>query len=237
MIREFQFYFEDLGIKAEDLEELIGYEAGNSPLPFPGLYAEALDEAVKLCKINGGYRIFDTVEVSHEEKRIIIEGQAFSPGKIIFGQLQKATSAALYICTTGENISIHAKRLMDKGDLLQGYIFDIIGSVAVEKAVDKMQEALKKEMQISGLNISVRFSPGYCDWNVSEQHQLFSFFPKDFCGVTLGKTSLMNPLKSASGIIGIGKGLENKGYQCGWCSDKNCIYGRARRKKKEGSTR
>ncbi|VAW19945.1 Methionine synthase activation domain [hydrothermal vent metagenome] len=237
MIREFQFHFEDLGIKAEDLEELIGYEAGNSPLPFPGLYAEALGEAVKLCQIKGGYRILDTVEVSPEGKKIIIEGQAFSPGKIIFGQLQKATSAALYICTAGENISIHAKRLMDKGDLLQGYIFDIIGSVAVEKAIDKMQEALKKEMQISGLNISVRFSPGYCDWNVSEQHQLFSFFPEDFCGVTLGKTSLMYPLKSVSGIIGIGKGLKNKGYQCGWCSDKDCIYGRARRKKKEGSAR
>ncbi|NOY95606.1 MAG: hypothetical protein GXO81_04370 [Chlorobi bacterium] len=237
MIREFQFHFEDLDIKADDLEELMGYEAGNSPLPFPGLYAEALEEAGELCEIKGGYRILDTVEFSPEYKKIIIEGQAFSTGKIIFSQLQESTSAALYICTAGEGISIRAKRLMDKGDLLQGYIFDVIGSVAVEKALDKMQEALKKEMQINGLNISARFSPGYCDWNVSEQHQLFNFFPKNFCGVTLGKTSLMYPLKSVSGIIGIGKSLKNKGYQCGWCSDKNCIYGRARRKKKVGSAR
>jgi cobalamin-dependent methionine synthase I len=107
-----------------------------------------------------------------------------------------------------------------------------VGSVTVEKAMDKIQEILDTEMQKTGLTISDRYSPGYCDWSVGEQQLLFTLMPKDFCGVSLSDSSLMKPIKSVSGIIGIGKELRQKGYQCDWCSDKNCIYGKIKRQQK-----
>ena len=114
-----------------------------------------------------------------------------------------------------------------------GYIFDVIGSVAVEKATEKIQEILKGELLKSKLGITDRFSPGYCEWNVAEQQKLFQLMPRGFCGVSLSQSSLMNPIKSVSGIIGIGTGLKEKGYQCQWCSDVNCIYGQIKRKKQQ----
>jgi len=35
---------------------------------------------------------------------------------------------------------------------------------------------------------------------------------------------LMNPIKSVSGLIGIGRDVKYSPYQCNLCDSKNCIY-------------
>lgn len=231
MIKEFQFNFEDLGIQPEDLIPLLGFDEAIIPEPFPDIINKALKEASGFCKIHGGYKTFETIKIDQKAATIKIEHSTFSPSKIVTTQLKESHSAALFVCTAGEGISNHANNILQSDPML-GYIFDIIGSVTVEKAIDKMQKILQTEIQKSGLNISDRYSPGYCDWNVAEQQQLFSLLPNNFCGISLSNSSLMHPIKSVSGIIGIGKNLSQKGYQCQWCTDKNCIYGKIKRKKK-----
>lgn len=94
--------------------------------------------------------------------------------------------------------------------------------------MDKIQDEMEQHLRQYGLNITDRYSPGYCGWNVDEQQKLFSLFPDKFCGVTLTPHSLMQPVKSVSGIIGIGPEVSRKGYTCNVCDMANCIY----RKKK-----
>ncbi len=232
MVKEFRFSFDELNIVATDLTSLLGFTDGIIPEPFPAIIDEALKDAPRFCEIKGGYKIFDSIEINTTEKSITLADKTFLPSKIITTQLKKSTSAALYICTAGEGISNHSNNISNEGDPLLGYVFDVIGSVTVEKAMDKIQEILDTEMQKTGLTISDRYSPGYCDWSVGEQQLLFTLMPKDFCGVSLSDSSLMKPIKSVSGIIGIGKELRQKGYQCDWCSDKNCIYGKIKRQQK-----
>jgi hypothetical protein len=59
---------------------------------------------------------------------------------------------------------------------------------------------------------------------VEEQKKLFSFLPKEFCGVSLTDSALMIPIKSISGIIGVGKNVEYKQYFCDTCGRKDCTY-------------
>ena len=231
MVKEFQFTFEELNILPEDLSELLGFENKIVPEPFPEIIKQALTDSPQFCNIKGGYKIFNEIKINLIENTIQIENEIFSPSKIVTTQLKHSTATALYICTAGEEISNRAKEISNMGDPMLGYIFDIIGSIAVEKATDKIQEFLKAHLLKSGLNISDRYSPGYCDWSVAEQQKLFRLLPEYFCGITLSNSSLMNPIKSLSGIIGIGSNLEQKGYQCRWCTDKNCIYGKIKRKK------
>ena len=113
---------------------------------------------------------------------------------------------------------------MKEGDLLRGYVYDVIGSEVVEGAADRIQEVLKRTEGAKGKNISNRFSPGYCGWDVADQHKLFSFFKDNFCGITLTESALMNPIKSVSGLIGIGRDVKYSPYQCHLCDSKNCIY-------------
>ncbi len=231
MIKEYSYPFTELNVESSDLEELLGFEDNDIPEPFPGLIEAALKEAPEFCIAKGGFKVFNSTETDSVEGTIKIEDQLFFPAKIIITQLKNATGAALFACTAGNEITEHSKKIAAQGDFLNSYIYDVIGSVVVEKAMDKIQQELENEMFLHGLNISDRFSPGYCEWNVSEQQKLFSLLPGDFCRIKLTGSLLMQPIKSVSGIIGIGPGLTQKGYQCHWCNDVNCIYGKTKRKK------
>lgn len=232
MIKEFEYSFDELEIVEEDLIELLGFEPDAIPDPFPELIATALSEASNYCSIKGGFKIFDTIKIDVSRETVQINHQTFSPSKIVATQFKSATSLCVFICTAGEGISNYSKRLANEGDLLLSYIFDVLGSVTVEKAMNKIQKELELDMLEKTLGISDRFSPGYCDWSVSEQQKLFSLLPSGFCGITLSDSSLMSPIKSVSGIIAIGKGIKQKGYQCHWCNDKSCLYGKIKRQKK-----
>ena len=83
---------------------------------------------------------------------------------------------------------------------------------------------LQMEMISGGKKITNRYSPGYCGWDVAEQHKLFQLIPDNFCGVRLNESSLMNPEKSVSGIIGIGENVKYNPYTCRICDMKDCIY-------------
>ncbi|HKJ79378.1 MAG TPA: vitamin B12 dependent-methionine synthase activation domain-containing protein [Prolixibacteraceae bacterium] len=232
MQKEYTFSFHELNIQPADIEELLGFDDGNVPEPFPELINKALKEAPCHCKIRGGIKIIDSIALNKENGSLKIADQLFVPAKIISIQLKNATKIAVFLCTAGSEITDLSKKAEAEGDLVYSHIVDWVGSVIVEKAMDKIQDSLEKEMQLNGLGITDRFSPGYCEWNVAEQQNLFQLLPTGFCGISLSKQSLMHPIKSVSGIIGIGNGLKPKGYQCYWCNDPNCIVGKTKQKKK-----
>lgn len=231
MLKFFQFQFEDLKVLREEIEEFMGFEPGQSPEPFPELFEQALKLAPKHCNVAGAFQIFSNVSVHSENKTIQIENQLFSPGKIVVSQLKDATKAALFVCTAGAGISAFSKQNAAGGDDLMAYALDVIGSVTVDKASQKLQEKILEEAAKDGLNITDSFSPGYCNWNVAEQHKFFALLPPEICGITLSESALMHPAKSISGITGIGKHCKQTGYQCNWCTDSNCFIGKIKRRK------
>jgi hypothetical protein len=89
---------------------------------------------------------------------------------------------------------------------------------------NQIHQHIKNIAGVSGMKITNRYSPGYCSWNVSEQKKLFSLLPEGCCGITLSASSLMSPIKSISGIIGMGRSVEFKEYVCEICSMKDCIF-------------
>jgi hypothetical protein len=223
-LQEYTYQFDEIEVSTDIIEKFMGYEPGNSPEPIPQLIGEVLGVAHDYCDIKGGYVIHDSINISKEEKIITINGVEFEVKKIITNQLRKMDNVALFACTAGEGIGAYSKELMHEGDFVKGYIADVVGSEIVESAMDKIQNELEKKMSDKGLFITDRYSPGYCGWSVGEQHKLFSFFPENFCGIKLSPSSLMEPIKSVSGIIGIGTDVRRKGYVCNYCDLVNCIY-------------
>ena len=232
VINNYSYSFDELQIKPGEIEELMGFEPGESPEPFPDLIEIGLKTAPYHTKIEGGFAIFEQVEVNRKKTFIRIENQIFSPGKIVVTQLKNATSAALFACTAGEQISTFAQKQAASGNEFLAYVLDVIGSLIADKTVEKLQNEITTITSDSEMGITDPFSPGYCNWSVAEQQKLFSLLPTGFCGIELSASSLMHPIKSVSGIIGIGNNCKPKGYQCNWCNDKDCIYGRIRRQKK-----
>lgn len=202
----------------------MGYEPGIAPEPVTILTKEVSDEIRHMGGIRAEYRTFNHITFDREGRSIGVEDVIFAVKPIVFSQMQEADEVALFICTAGPAIGEMSRQSMKGGDLLRGYIYDVIGSEVVENAADRMQEELRTAVASRGKKITNRFSPGYCGWDVAEQHKLFSFFKENFCGITLTESALMNPVKSVSGIIGIGMDVKFAPYQCHVCDDKNCIY-------------
>ena len=224
--KTFQFDFSNLKLSVDQIERLLGYPEGESHETFAGIVNRLLEEAEAICDLKAEYRICENITFHDADKSIEMSNTIFNIGKIIFGQIKRSGSIALFACTAGEEIGKRSRRAMKEGDLLEGYIYDVIGSEAVEAVADLMQNDLEAELALSGRKITNRFSPGYCGWNVSEHHKLFRLLPENFCGIRLTDSALMDPIKSVSGIIGIGEKVKRVPYTCNLCDMKDCIYRR-----------
>jgi Vitamin B12 dependent methionine synthase, activation domain len=228
----YQFDFKDLKLTVLQIETVLGYKDGEDRLIVTGLIEEILKESQEISNIKAQYVLFNDVQFHDETRSVEINNINFQIKKIVFTQLKKSDSVAVFLCTAGAEIGIRSRIAMKERDFLRGYIYDVIGSEIVESAADLMQADLERIMNNSGNKITNRYSPGYCSWDVAEQHKLFQLIPENFCGIQLTPSALMDPVKSISGIIGIGKNVKSNPYSCRMCDQKDCIYRRAREYKK-----
>ena len=201
--------YDDLGISPSDVYEQMGY-------------GEAVpDEAT----------VSETLAILAEVKTflkprfcffVLRQLPPFAIGKIIARQLKGAEAYALFISTAGTEFEEYQERLKQQGDMVRVFIADALGSVIAEKTADCMEQSLQESIHKLGWHHTNRFSPGYCGWHVSEQQLLFPLFEGDTCGVSLTESSLMVPIKSVSGIIGLGPQVRHLDYTCGLCDFKQC---------------
>jgi hypothetical protein len=225
------FDFKDLKINTLQIESILGYKEGEDREIVTTLIEEIINESKDFYNIKAEYIIYNIIEFINSDKSIEINKINFQVNKIVFGKLKKSDSIAVILCTAGEEIGLRSRKLMREGDLLKGYIYDIVGSVIVEAAADLIQAELKKNVISSGKKITNSYSPGYCGWYVAEQHKLFQLVPDNFCGIRLTDSALMDPVKSMSGIIGIGESVKYNPYTCSLCDMKDCTYRRVKEKK------
>jgi len=223
-VKQFEIKYSDLRINRDIVAKMLRFGEGEIPPHFTDLIDHELEMASTLCKISGGYLLAEPVVVDKIKQQITLGEVDFYVGKNITVYLQKAEKLALLLCTAGPGIEDRSHYLMKEGHYPEGFIMDTIGSIVVELAMDIIHENLAQDMKMQGLKVSNRYSPGYCTWDVSEQQKLFSFFPDKFAGITLSDSSLMNPIKSVSGIAGIGKDIKHLGYACDSCTMVDCVF-------------
>ena len=96
------------------------------------------------------------------------------------------------------------------------------GSGAAEKLAVSVEDRIRKLASLDGLKISRRFSPGYCDWAVSQQKMVFQALGDDSAGILLTESCLMIPRKSVSGIVGLAKGNIEDYNPCNTCKKQEC---------------
>ena len=224
MIREISYSLDGLTLDVKYLSAMLGFPDGDLPEPF-GEYVElAIREAESLCDIRGAFCFSGDSKFSANNSHILVDGVEFGIGKTVAKELRNATSAALFICTAGEEVSRRSQQLLAGDDPVLGYVFDLLGSMIVESAADQLQMEIKRMASSEGLMTTNRYSPGYCNWSVADQHKLFSFFPPDCCGIRLTNSALMHPIKSVSGIIGLGADVSFREYTCDLCSLVECFH-------------
>ena len=118
---------------------------------------------------------------------------------------QASDNLALFAVTIGEKVCREITRLFEMNEFALGSMLDSAASEGAEMASQVVELYYKEYLKDNNLFDSssgiLCFSPGYCGWHISAQRKLFEFLHPDEIGIGLGKSFLMTPLKSISGVI------------------------------------
>jgi len=207
-----------------ELTRALGYPDAEPPAGMAGLISSTAGEIHGLCDFQAGYRRISLARDAIRSDGILLENDFFRTGRIIATQLKGAEQAALMVCTLGPKPEARAAQLLKEKESALGFIADTAASVLAETLAETAHRHLQMKLASEGLGVTNRFSPGYCGWEVTEQHGLFRLLPEGFCGVRIQDSAFMQPRKSISAVIGIGRGLRRTEYPCSRCDDQRCLY-------------
>ena len=170
---QFKFSLSELNLDISEIKTLlVKPEDGNQEL-VSGLIEDVLREIKGIPDIKGEYVVFHNVKFDNKDNSLEFANIKFNLNRLIYKEISKSESIVVFLCTAGKEISIVSHKMMNEGDFLKGYIYDIIGSAIVDTVADFLQDKLTETMKREGLALTNRYSPGHCKWDVSEQKMLF----------------------------------------------------------------
>ena len=154
-----------------------------------------LNECVSLLKYKLCYCITDYFI----KENSIDFGFAVTHSQALAKHLKNYSKCIIFAATTGTGID----RLITKYSRIspiKALCFQAIGTERIEALCDTFEKDIEREYS----KRSHRFSPGYADFDLSFQNELFSFLGcAGKIGLTLNSSLIMSPSKSVTGVIGI----------------------------------
>ncbi len=134
----------------------------------------------------------------------------------------------VFVVTVGDAIDRNAENLYRTGRGAEGFILHTIGSVAADAACEALVEHLWEHETREREGVTAPFCPGYCGLPIEEQKTLFSILDTSRIAVSLLPSMMMKPVKSMSGLVGIGPAdrIEAIGLPCENCPDERCVMRR-----------
>ena len=213
----------DIEIDKEQVCHYIGYD-GNHGMSarISSLIDDYAEHAHHLINPLYSY-VIKNVEWARGSMALIDDSIIFK-SQVVAQLLEHCSQVAILLVTIGKYLEETTSKLARDRLMLQATVLDAIGSDAMEKVADAVQDRIKEIAGTMGLVISRRFSPGYCDWNIGQQRMIFHALTGNTIGVRLTGECLMIPQKSISGIVGIGsskKHIENYN-PCKFCNKQDC---------------
>jgi len=211
-----------IDIDSQQVLHNIGYGTDYEPSArIESLVNEYVENTCHLIEPSYSYVIRGISSV--KGSRVVIEGSFTFKSGVVAQLVEQCEKVALFIATIGSRLEEMVCHLAEDGLVLQAAVLDAIGSGVTETVADFVQGKIGEVARAQELYISRRFSPGYCDWDISQQKMVFRAMNGDYAGVQLTKGYLMLPQKSISGIIGIGSREVEDYNPCKMCDKQDCV--------------
>ncbi len=220
-MKTYKLTLSDLDINRNEIYLNLGYKGQTPDAQFIEMIDEMIEHIQSFCIPNAGYLIFPGIIL--DKNYLEINNIRIKVGAFITKYLHGATHFAVFVVTAGGEFDSYLEQLKAEGDIVSEFLAYSIGTEIAEAMVRFVTARIIEEADKSGFKITHSYSPGHCSWHVREQKQLFSLLPEKPCGVELNESSLMRPVKSVSGIIGIGESVGFMPHECEICGMKSCF--------------
>lgn len=160
----------------------------------------AIDSAYTLIHGRAVYRTVGVVEVLPD--RVRCEGSdTLLTGRNMTRLLARCPYATLLACTIGPELeqkvdAIKATHVSD------AYFLDVVGGWMADYMADRVDGIIQSEILRSGYGRTMRYSPGYGDWDLTVQAELLRVVEAETIGISCTESSILQPRKSVTAVIG-----------------------------------
>ena len=164
---------------------------------------------------------------------VLIEGMEIR-SSALYRNLAGCREVFLMAATLGLSPDRLTARAQAAGRVSRAVMLQAAAAALIEEVCDELNEQLRLEAAREGKTLRPRFSPGYGDFRLEHQTELFRILEiQKRIGVTLTEHLLMMPSKSVTAVIGIsdtppdtqcgeqGDGLTSG---CGACDRTDCSF-------------
>lgn len=170
-------------------------------------------------------------DLSRDEFAAIYAGEGRNaPSGPVAEIFPRAEHLAVFAVTLGDGIASALHTCFAAGDFALAYMLDAVASVAADGAAALVERRYESMLRAHGWTTAdgaaLRYSPGYCGWDVTGQRKLFAYLRPEQVGLSLTGSCLMQPLKSVSGVLLAGPKTIHRfrpHYDfCDNCEDRTC---------------
>ncbi len=200
----------DIEVPLAEVQRYLGYRRERQPRAnIAARLAELWPRALELVAPRGAFELVDSQAATG------------------FGMADTGASVAVGLCTIGVALEVEAQRCIDRGDLLDGVLYDGFGSAAAEATADALNEVVCAHEAVRELHAARRVSPGYGGWDVKWQADLIGLLPAAELGITLTPGMMMVPRKSVSFAVALRNDCDasaGAGDSCASCALENCQF-------------
>jgi len=190
----------EIALDPSDILRSLGHPPGATPSPdIIQPVAKLLREAEAYLHPCGTYSLYSPA--AWTDRTFEIGGLTIVGDAARF--FKGAGRIAVFMVTVGDEITRQAGMRGAAGDASTGRILDAIGSWAAERTAEALMTHLAAHLGPDE-SFTVRYSPGFCGMDLSQQRLLFQLAPAGTVGISLLPSLFMRPLKSISGLVGLG---------------------------------
>lgn len=207
--------------KRETLRYL-GYRGQEPDAQTEKLIEEVTEELEKESLPKSVYREYDC---SVKGDRVTI-GPLTVVSRHLSKNLQGCEKAVILAATIGRGADLMIKKY-SVTNMAKATVVQAAGASAIEVYVDEVEEEVRKNAEKRGLYLRPRFSPGYGDFPLDYQKEVFSILEcGKRIGVTLTEGNLMMPTKSVTAVIGLTRLVHQSCHQktCSSCEKTDCEF-------------
>lgn len=183
-----------------------------------------LDECINECKNQFSYRVCYAIFPVQTDEDSVSLPFAKIKSKALLKNLSGCEAAVVFAATVGIGID----RLILKYGKTSGakaVLFQAIGAERIESLCDAFVKEQEAYFGRENLFCRPRFSPGYGDFEIDAQSDIFRVLdcPRRI-GVSLSESLLMSPSKSVTAVVGISEKPEICESGCDFCNKHDCEF-------------
>jgi hypothetical protein len=219
----------DAPIDRGEVMRYLGYPAGIAPSAgLQRILDQWIREGERRAEPRAVFAVLPVIESSWRAIRLRADGGVAEFEGAIGEFLGPSRLVAAFVATAGPGIDRLSAKLVEARDELAAMTVNAVGAERAEAAETAVIDRLRGEFRWQGLAPTLPYSPGYCGMDLRQQKTLFQLLGRETVGVTLTRDCLMRPLKSVSGLIGLGPVAEIEIHTspCDRCELYNCAMRR-----------